>query len=68
MGTRTVKVATHPDLMPEAEYCDAKGITSGSAKRDAREGRGPTRKRIGGRVYYWRPEVNEYFRKLFEGE
>ena len=66
MHTRTVKVATHPDLMGDEEASNEAGMTPKSMQRMAREGRGPKRVRIGGRAYYWRPQFDEWLRRKFE--
>ena len=68
MVSRTVKVATHRDLMDDEEAADEAGMTPKSMQRMAREGRGPKRVRIGNRAYYWRPQFNEWLRQKFEGD
>jgi hypothetical protein len=66
MRIRTVKTATHPDLIDSPEWAAAIGKTEASLKRDAREGRGPKRVRIGNKAYYYRPQCEEYLRQQFE--
>ena len=66
MTTRIVKVATHPDLVSSEAWANETGKCEGSLKRDAREGRGPKRVRIGNRAYYYRAQCDEYLRKMFE--
>ncbi len=63
---RIVKVATHPALVPSEVWSDETGKSEGSLKRDAREGRGPKRVRIGNRAYYYRKQCDEYLRQMFE--
>jgi hypothetical protein len=65
---RVVKTATHPDLVSSSRWSDESGKTEASLKRDAREGRGPKRVRIGNRAYYYRAQCDDYLRHLFDGE
>lgn len=67
MPSKTVKVATHPDLVSSGDWSNEVGKSEGSLKRDFREGRGPKRVRIGNRAYYYRAQCDEYLRRLFEG-
>lgn len=67
MFSRTVKMATHPDLMPDLEAADQAGLNPKSLQRMAREGRGPKRVRIGNRAYYSRTQFDEWLRQKFEG-
>jgi hypothetical protein len=66
MATKTVKVATHPDLVPADVWADEIGKDPKSLQRDARLGIGPPRVRIGNRCYYWREQCDEYLRELFQ--
>jgi hypothetical protein len=68
MATKTVHVADHPDLIPSDEWAAMIGKDPKSLQRDARLGVGPPRRRIGNRAYYYRPQCEEYLRRLFEGE
>lgn len=66
MKVKTVKVAKHPDLVPRPEWSEEIGKDEKSLQRDARLGIGPPAVRIGNRVYYWRPQCEQYLRELFE--
>jgi len=68
MANKTVKVATHHDLVPSDIWSDETGKSEGSLKRDAREGKGPKRVRIGNLAYYYRRQCDDYLRQLFESE
>lgn len=68
MATKTVKVATHPDLVPADQWGEEVGKTDKSLQRDARLGIGPRRVRIGNRAYYHRRQCDAYLRELFESE
>jgi hypothetical protein len=65
MATKTVKTATHPDLVPADDWADEIGKDPKSLQRDARAGIGPRRVRIGNRAYYWRSQCDAYLRQLF---
>ena len=68
MANRTVKVASHPDLMQDVEAADKAGLNPKSLQRMAREGRGPKRVRIGNRVYYSRSQFDAWLRQKFESD
>ena len=68
MSNRVVRTAQHPDLVASADWSKEIGKTEASLKRDAREGRGPKRVRIGNRAYYYRTQCDEYLRQLFESD
>jgi len=68
MKVKTVKVATHADLMTDEEAADQAGLNPKSLQRMAREGRGPKRVRIGNRCYYSRAQFDEWLRQQFTGE
>lgn len=68
MGSKTVQIATHPDLVSSPDWSEETGKSEPSLKRDAREGRGPKRIRIGNRAYYWRSQCDDYLRQLFEAD
>jgi predicted DNA-binding transcriptional regulator AlpA len=68
MANRTVKVASHPDLMQDTEAADKAGLNPKSLQRMAREGRGPKRVRIGNRVYYSRQQFDDWLRQKFESD
>ena len=65
MAIRTVKVADNPDLMTGEATADFIGLNPKTLQRWAREGRGPTRVRIGNRAYYFRPEVQAWLESQF---
>jgi predicted DNA-binding transcriptional regulator AlpA len=65
MATKVVKTAKHADLIVASETAELLGVTDKSLQRMAREGRGPTRKRIGSKAYYWRPDVEAWLADQF---
>lgn len=65
MPTKSVKTARHRDLIAASATADLLGVTDKSLQRMAREGRGPARKRIGSRAYYYRPDVEAWLAEQF---
>jgi predicted DNA-binding transcriptional regulator AlpA len=64
--SRTVLSASHPDLITSPEAARLLGLNEKSLQRFAREGRGPVRRRIGGRAYYSRAQIDAWLSKKFE--
>lgn len=65
MKTGTVKIATNPDMMSPEATASHLGLSLKTLMRWAREGKGPTRARVGGRAYYYTPEVQDWVKDQF---
>jgi excisionase family DNA binding protein len=53
------------DAIGKKETASRLGISESTLDRWAKQGRGPARRKFGGRVRYFREEVEEFWKKLF---
>lgn len=65
MKKRKIEIATNPDLITAADTSAYLGVNNKTLIRWSNEGRGPTRARIGGRAYYFKPEVQAWVENKF---